>query len=239
MIEILKYDLNPITEIGKVAGICWGADITNETNNYKRGVECIENNHGRVMEFTDIQLIIDSYSARVIRELYTHIIGTSRLQSSTRYIDYSDFDYFTPKSIKINGEAKDVYDTLMQNVKDTYSTLLEIGIKKEDIGGILPLNSTSKIVLKINLRALLHLFNMRTCNRAYIEFRELMIELKKELMNLSPEWKLLCENYFKPKCKDMLYCNEKYSCGLAPTKDYVRELIEKDKLKSTANYPKG
>ena len=235
MIKIRKYDFCPITEIGQVAGICWGADITNQNNNYKRGLECIENNHGRVMEFTDIQLIIDDYSARVIRELYTHIIGTSRLQSSTRYIDYSNFKYFTPNSIKINGEAKEVYDNLMQNVKDTYSALLGLGIKKEDIGGILPLNSTSKIVLKINLRALLHLFNLRTCNRAYIEFRELMLELRRELMNLSPEWKLLCINYFKPKCKDMLYCNERYSCGIAPTKDYVKELIEKDKLGGNNN----
>src|SRR5574344_982468 len=162
MIEIRKYDKNPITEIGQVAGICWGADITNQINNYKRGLECIENNDGRVMEFTDVQLIIDDYSARVIRELYTHIIGTSRLQSSTRYIDYSDFNYFTPKSDEIKSEAKEVYDANMKNVKETYLALLGLRIKKEDIGGILPLNSTTKIVLKINLRALIHLFNMRT-----------------------------------------------------------------------------
>ena len=36
---------NPITMIGKEAGICWGADITDDNKNYKRGLECLENGH--------------------------------------------------------------------------------------------------------------------------------------------------------------------------------------------------
>ncbi|MDY6154529.1 MAG: FAD-dependent thymidylate synthase, partial [Terrisporobacter sp.] len=78
MIKIIKYDNNPITSIGEVAGICWGADTKDKTKNYKRGIDCLKNNHGRVMEYTDIEVVIEGYSARVIRELYTHIIGTSR-----------------------------------------------------------------------------------------------------------------------------------------------------------------
>ena len=219
MIQIRKCDLNPITSIGEVAGICWGADTKDKTKNYKRGIDCLKNNHGRVMEYTDIEVVVEGYSARVIRELYTHIIGTSRLQASTRYVDYSDFDYYTPNTINTNPQAKDLYDNCMNTIKDTYSKLLNLGIKKEDIGGLLPLNSTTKIVLKINLRALIHMFNMRTCNRAYIEFRGLMKELKTALSNLSEEWKYLCDNYFVPKCIADGYCTETFSCNLMPSKD--------------------
>ena len=35
MIKIIKYDNNPITSIGEVAGICWGADTKDKTKNYK------------------------------------------------------------------------------------------------------------------------------------------------------------------------------------------------------------
>lgn len=225
MISIRKYDLEPISQIGEVAGICWGADVTNKERNYKRGIECLENNHGRVMEFTDIQIIIDEYSARVIRELYTHIIGTSRLQLSTRYVDCSSFEYYTPNGIEKNEEANKIYSDFMQNARDTYKALIGLGCKKEDVAGVLPLNSNSKMVLKINLRALIHLFELRLCNRAYEEFRLLMIEIKKELSKLSDEWKQLCQDYFKPKCINMGYCDEKYSCGLRPKKEVALSQI--------------
>ena len=221
MIEVLKYDSKPISFMGKVAGVCWGANLSNEEANYKRGIECIENNHGRVEEFADVVLVIDGYSARVIRELYTHVIGTSRLQSSTRYIDYSDFDYYTPIAIKKDEQAKEIYDKFMKEVGDTYESLLGLGIKKEDIGNILPLGTTSKIVLKINVRALFHMFELRTCGRAYEEFRTLMIELRCTLRELDEEWEILCKDYFKPKCMVLGYCNEKYSCGLMPKKEEI------------------
>lgn len=38
---------NPITLMGQRAGICTGADITDPEKNYKRGIDCIESNHGR------------------------------------------------------------------------------------------------------------------------------------------------------------------------------------------------
>lgn len=226
MIKIRKYDKNPITEVGEVAGICWGADISDVEANFKRGLECIENNHGRVMEFTDVQLIIDEYSARVIRELYTHIIGTSRLQESTRYVDCSNFGYYTPPSLKVNPVAREKYDDCMETIKEVYATLIELGVKKEDVAGILPLNSYTKIVLKINLRALIHLFQLRTCTRAYIEFRELMNEIKGELKPLSTEWELLCNKIFIPKCINIGYCDERYSCGIRPKKKNI-EIVEK------------
>ena len=42
---------NPITLMGKRAGYCWGADTTKDDFNYKRGLDCIKSNHGRVMDF--------------------------------------------------------------------------------------------------------------------------------------------------------------------------------------------
>ena len=99
--------VNPISMIGEEAGICWGADTANKEGNYKRGIDCLENEHGRTFEFPDVYMILDGYSARVIREWYTHIGGSpTRLQASTRYIDYEHgFDFVTPASIQNNSKA--------------------------------------------------------------------------------------------------------------------------------------
>ena len=59
---------NPITLIGKRAGVCWGADVTDDSKNYRRGIDCITSNHGRTLEYVNVEMIIDGYVARVIRE---------------------------------------------------------------------------------------------------------------------------------------------------------------------------
>ena len=94
----------PIQMIGTEAGVCYGTDVTNKEKNYKRGIDCLESNHGRTWEFPDVYMILDEYSARVFREWYTHIGGApTRLQASTRYINYQKgFEYFTPPSIENN-----------------------------------------------------------------------------------------------------------------------------------------
>ena len=91
---------NPITIIGQRAGVCWGADTTDAEKNYKRGLDCIESGHGRTLEFVNVEILIDGYSARVMREWYTHIGGApTRLQASTRYIDYKAFPFVVPQSV--------------------------------------------------------------------------------------------------------------------------------------------
>ncbi len=206
MIKVLDYTKNPLTLMGECASFCWGS-----TPSPRIGVECIESGHGRVLEFADVTLEISGYSARVIREIYTHVAGTSRLQSSTRYIKYGDFNYITPNSISNNENALKEYDLLMQVIQNTYKSLEELSIPKEDIANILPLGMESKMVLKINARAILHMAEVRLCTRAYWEFRKFMRELLKVVGGLNEEWKKIV-SYAKPKCEVNGYCNERFSC---------------------------
>ena len=64
---------NPIMLMGERAGVCWGANIEDAEKNYARGLDCLKSGHGRVMEYVNVEMIIDGYSARVIREWYTHL----------------------------------------------------------------------------------------------------------------------------------------------------------------------
>lgn len=205
---------NPIQLIGEQAGICYGADITNPEKNFKRGTECLSNQHGRTLEFPDVYLIIDGYSARVIREWYTHIGGMpTRLQASTRYIEYGNFDYIIPHTIEKNEKAKTLYENIMSIISASIKTLEENGIPKEDTANLLPLGMQTKITCKINARTLIDMSHQRMCTRAYWEYRELFKDLRKALSEYSEEWDFIVRHYFEPKCEYLGYCPEKFSCG--------------------------
>lgn len=209
----------PITLIGKRAGICWGADISNDEKNYKRGLECIANNHGRTLEFVNVEVVLDGWSARVIREWYTHIGGApTRLQASTRYINYSDgFDYVIPNKIANNEEALTIYTETM-NVIRVNASILEnqLGIPREDVANLFPLGMDTKMVDKRNLRNLIDMSHQRMCTRAYWEYRKLFKTYAEELKKIDNEWAYIVDNYFMPKCEMLGYCPEKYSCGRKP-----------------------
>jgi thymidylate synthase (FAD) len=209
---------NPITLIGQRAGICWGADITDDEKNYKRGLDCIKSNHGRTLEYVNVEMIIDGYSARVVREFYTHIGGSpTRLQASTRYIDYTKdggFDYVIPKSIQNHPTALVRYQTLMERINKVCIELeKEFGIPREDSAMCLPLSMSTKIVDKRNLRNLMDMSRNRMCTRAYWEYRQLFKDICNALSEISDEWKWIVDNLFMPKCEQLGYCPENKSCG--------------------------
>lgn len=211
--------IDPISLMGRRAGICWGKDITDSEKNYKRGLDCIKSNHGRVFEFVNIEAIIEDYSARVIREWYTHIGGSpTRLQSSTRYINYDNFEYIIPKTVQTE-EQKTWYNNAIDTISQTLKNLEESGVKREDAAMLLPLGMTTKIVDKRNVRSVISMAEQRMCSRAYWEYRELFNEYIKQLKLYSEEWATLIPMVIKLKCDMLGYCPEKFSCGRKPRKD--------------------
>ena len=212
---------NPITIIGERAGICWGADTTDAAANYKRGWDCITSGHGRTLEFVEVSMILDGYSARVMREWYTHIGGApTRLQASTRYIDYRKFDYIIPPSIEKDNEAKMRYISTMDTIRRTTAKLEEMGLPREDIANLLPLGMTTRVVDKRNLRNLIDMSRQRMCNRAFWEFRELFDDILDALGDYSEEWRTLTNNaIFGTKCELTHTCPEKHGCGKYPKRE--------------------
>ena len=207
---------NPISLIGERAGVCWNADTSDREKNYKRGMDCILANHGRTLEFVNVEMIIDGYSARVIREWYTHIGSMpTRLQASTRYIDYEDksFSYICPPSILNNEEGSKIYFDAMDNIQESLRKLSALDLPREDVAMLLPLGMTTKIVDRRNLRNLVDMSNQRMCTRAYWEYRQLFNDICNALREYSDEWRWIVDNLFKPKCDVFGYCTEKKSCG--------------------------
>lgn len=214
---------DPITLMGKRAGVCWGADVTDPAKNYKRGLECIKSGHDRVQEYVNVEMIIDGYSGKTIREWYTHVIGATRLQASTRYIDYSKgngFSFTIPKTIENNEEALTIWKQNMATINSAIRHLIEDdNIPVEDATMLLPLAYSTKMVDKRNLRSLVEMSHQRMCTRAYWEYRELFKDICNALREYSDEWTWIVDNLFHPKCEEYGYCNETKSCGRKQRKE--------------------
>ena len=222
-IEIKEWTMkDPLSCMGYNAGVCWGAKLDKDKN-IARAIDCIKSGHGRVLELPDVYLVIEGFSAKALRELYTHIGGSpTRLQASTRYIDYEKgFDVVTPPSVENNNDAAEVWYKAISDIKMAMGALKALGIPKEDYTNLLPLAYQSKMIWKVNLRTLVNFMNLRTCSRAYWEIREFSNMLKKALMEYSPEWEIICKELFVPKCDAVGYCTEAKCCGRHKIKSEV------------------
>ena len=213
---------DPLQLIGTTSAVCYNADISNKEKNIKRALDCIHSGHGRVLEWPNVEVIVEGFSAKMMREAMRHIVGTSVLQASTRYIDYEKgFDVVTPPAIANNNDAMEVWCKAISDIKMAMGALKSLGVPKEDYTNLLPLAYQSKMIWKVNLRTLVNFMNMRLCSRAYCEIREFSNMLKKALMDYSPEWEIICKELFVPKCDAVGYCTEAKCCGRHKTKSEV------------------
>lgn len=212
---------NPITLAGKMVGPCYGSDTTDAAKNFKRGKNCISDGHGRVFEYMTTWFTLEGYSAKTMREFYTHIGGSpTRTQASTRYIGYKNFDYVVPPSIAANKEAYLKYIQCMKRIQETTKELQdEYNIKAEDANMVLPLGMTTTVSCHFNVRTLIEMSRQRLCKRAYWEYRILMKDIMDALSEYSEEWKYLVDNFFGPKCEYQGYCMEKNGCGKYPKRE--------------------
>lgn len=208
-IEILNYTKKPLTVIGTNASYCYGTELKDENHARRIAEHCINSGHGRNLEFADVTLKI-TCSARMAREWYTHIGGSpTRVQASTRYITYKDFDYYVPE--ELNEEQKKAYKNLMEIIATSYQGFKEIGLENDITGYVLPLAMETTFIWKGNVRTLENMFNQRMCTRALNEYRQAMIELRAKLKDLDSEWSWLSSKLFVSKCTKSRTCVENNS----------------------------
>lgn len=233
--ETIKY---PLSFMGSVAGIAYNSDISIQEKNQKRGLNCVRAGHGRMWEFCDIFMKIEGYSVRVMREFMRHVgDGLTAIQRSTRYVNESDFGYYIPKYFyKENNEVDfDAYTDIMSDISITYEEMLQRGVPKEDAANILPLGLDTVVVVKHNARTMIQMAEVRLCNRAYEEYRQLMKDIIIALGEYSEEWSLVVQEFFKCKCDKLEYCEEEYCCGKYKKKDEMILVSKEEYLKLLHN----
>jgi flavin-dependent thymidylate synthase len=227
MIRITRITEKPLHQMGQNAGYCY--NTTNEKWFPRIAKQCLSENHGRVMEFPEVEFEYSEYSGKVIRELFRHVHLTG-LQESTRYVPMENYEAQVPPSVKSNPEALEQWNAAIEATRASILKLKEAGVPVEDYSNLLPLAYNTKGVFKIGLRELIHMFEVRSCTTAYHEARKFMAELKKAIIDAGDdEWKFIAEHYFHPKCHNLLYCPEEKRwslCKRKPTKTQARKVLE-------------
>jgi len=119
----------------------------------------------------------------------------------------------TPPKIAKNKQMKKAYDDTMKTIWAQYNNLLDMGIPAEDSRFVLPNAACTNIIVTMNARSLLNFFELRCCQHAQWEIRQLANKMLKEVKKVAP-------TIFKnagPVCKTKNICPEnKKDCPLYP-----------------------
>lgn len=186
-VELLYHTPDPERAIATAARLCYapvGASELMETMPQERVMSVLStimaSGHFSTLEHASFTFAIDGVSRALTHQLVRHRLASFN-QQSQRYVKFKDgIPYVKPESIEASDEADELFTDIMEAVSSAYSRMIELGIPAEDARFILPNAVETKIVTTMNARELLHFFELRCCNRAQWEIRELahkMLEL--------------------------------------------------------------
>lgn len=186
-VELLYHTPDPERAIATAARLCYapvGAAELMETMPEERVRSVLStimgSGHFSTLEHASFTFAIDGVSRALTHQLVRHRLASFN-QQSQRYVKFKEgLPYVKPESVTAVPEADGLFEDIMDAVGAAYERMLELGIPAEDARFILPNAVETKIVTTMNARELLHFFELRCCNRAQWEIRELahrMLEL--------------------------------------------------------------
>jgi thymidylate synthase (FAD) len=168
--------------------------------------------HTSVIEHTSFTFAISDVSRSLTHQLVRHRIA-SYAQQSQRYVNLNEPNYVTPPKIGKNKQMKKAYDQTMKGIWDEYNKLLEMKIPAEDARYVLPNAACTNIMVTMNARSLLNFFELRCCQHAQWEIRQLANKMLQEVKKVAP----IIFKKAGPACKSRGICPEnKKDCPLYP-----------------------
>ena len=191
-VKLLDYTPEPERVVAMAARLCYsasGAEELAEKLSDEKVKEMVRRmvalGHGSTLEHASFTFGIEGVSRVLTHQLVRHRIA-SYDQQSQRYVAAHGFQYITPPTIAEKPEALQKYETLLEEIRKTYDELTEMGVPKEDARYVLANATETKILVTMNARSLMHFFNLRCCNRAQWEIREMAYKMLAEVKKVAP-----------------------------------------------------
>lgn len=165
--------------------------------------------HQSPVEHASFTFGIEGVSRSLLAQITRHRIASFSVQSQ-RYVAESHFEYVVPPEIAAIPQAKQEFLKAMEEDQNHYETLTELLKQKhketflaegktekeaeraalkraiEDARFVLPNACTTKMICTFNIRSLLHFFDLRCCNRAQWEIREVAIQMLRLVKPVAP-----------------------------------------------------
>lgn len=224
-VELLYHTPDPERAIATAARLCYapvGASELMETMPEERIKSVLAtimgSGHFSTLEHASYTFAVEGVSRALTHQLVRHRIASFN-QQSQRYVKFKDgLEVVVPPTVAADEQTAAVFDEAIAGCIAAYEALLEAGIPAEDARYLLPNAAETKIVITMNVRELLHFFNLRCCNRAQWEIREMahkMLELARPtapyifadagapcVSGPCPEGKMTCGNPYPRVTRD-------------------------------------
>jgi thymidylate synthase (FAD) len=171
----------------RAARVSYGKESKGEEADRKLIQYLMEHNHG-----TPFEHIVFTFHVRcpifVARQWFRHRIGSFN-EISGRYTEL-DTGFFVPTALRenqndnhqasIEGDFSDEeiesmmreWNYALEIVEDTYNSLLEKGLAREQARAILPVGTYTEFYWTVNLRSLFNFITLRTAEDAQAEMRQ-------------------------------------------------------------------
>ncbi len=212
-VELISITENSEKHIEFCARVCYNSNEKITEDSHKVFISnLIKNGHLSVLEHAYASFLIDEISRACSHQLVRQRLATFS-QRSQRYVNERGFSYVIPEDIERNSEAMEIFNKVINEIRNGYDKLIELGIKKEDARFLLPNASCTTLTMTANFREWLHIIDLRVSKHAQWEIRELLIKIWKILYKSAPT--VFSDTYFFNWSKDY---------------DYKKEVFEKEIL---------
>lgn len=208
-VKLLTYTKDPEKTVAAAAKLCYSKSdietlmdgLTDEK--VANFLEKLSNlGHASPLEHASFTFGIEGVSRSFLAQISRHRIASFSVQSQ-RYVDMDNADHVVPKEIYDAGySAVRLYEESVKNSFNNYNELKEELTKKyiaegmkespakkkaqEDARYLLPEACCTRMIVTMNARELNHFFNLRCCNRASREIREVAEEMLKLVYPVAP-----------------------------------------------------
>jgi thymidylate synthase (FAD) len=199
----------------------------------KVGMSCLKEGHtsGSRSDMFKFRIHCPRFTAD---QVMRHSVGTAINCQSQRYVDMDEnFSIYVPPQVMNDDALKQVYQAYEDKCREQYLDLRtmmnEKGITGEQANDLmrtmLPIGVPCNLTMGFTVEALIHFMHKRLCVRADAPIRKVAQLMKEVVLAVEPRY----EELLVPQCVDLMYCPEKHSCGKFPSKNELKDLIEKGK----------
>ncbi len=162
----------------------------------------------KMLEHFNYTFKVENFALIILKHYTRH-----RMQSlSTQPISVmtSSNKFIIPESIEKNPELKTDFENCIKENRRVFNKLVADGVSPNLLIYVTPHATAIDFVSTLNARELLHLSNLRTCNRAQWTIRYLVTDMLKSLKKVDPE---MFKGY-GPSCYTFGVCPEgRLCCG--------------------------
>jgi thymidylate synthase (FAD) len=183
-VRLLYHTPDPERAVAAAARLCYAPVGAAELMDAMDDEACrkvlaviVSSGHHSALEHASYTFAIDGVSRAMTHQLVRHRLASYN-QQSQRYVSFSEEpEFIVPPAVRATPDALVTFREATRAAFRAYRSLIDSGVDAEDARYLLPNAVETKIVVTMNIRELLHFFELRACKRAQWEIRAVALSM--------------------------------------------------------------